>query len=85
MKRHVLPVFCVALVLSGKLASEADAQSARAKAHTEAARALAYEPGQDFTGAFDAVCVAPRSCLRLCQPASSHGRPLRALSGMQSR
>jgi metallo-beta-lactamase class B len=59
MKRHVLPVFCVALVLTGKLVSEADAQSARAKAHTEAARALAYEPGQDFTGAFDAVCVAP--------------------------
>src|SRR5204862_1954293 len=60
MKRYVPSILAAALLVFKFTAIDIHAQSPRAKAHMEAARALAYEPGQDFTSAFAAVCVKPQ-------------------------
>ena len=60
MKRYLLPLLCGVFLLAGWIAVESNGQSPTAKAHLAAARAAAYEPGQDFTPAFAAVCVAPQ-------------------------
>src|SRR5437867_813546 len=51
MKRHLMSAACVVL-LSGWIASIAFAQATNpnAQSHVAAARALAYEPGHDYTG-----------------------------------
>ena len=59
MKRYSR-ILALALLVFNATAIGSYAQSSRAKAHLEAARAAAYEPGQDFTGAFAAVCVKPQ-------------------------
>src|SRR6185295_8380850 len=59
MKRYPR-ILALALFVFSATAIDNYAQSSRAKAHWEAARAAAYEPGQDFTGAFGAVCVKPQ-------------------------
>jgi metallo-beta-lactamase class B len=60
MKRYLLGVLC-ALFAVGWFAASADAQKAKAQAHIAAARAAAYEPGQDFTVVFDTLCAAALS------------------------
>jgi metallo-beta-lactamase class B len=60
MKRYLPRILSIGLFVFSATAMESHAQSAKAKAHLETARAAAYEPGQDFTGAFAAVCVKPQ-------------------------
>src|SRR5881394_3675735 len=61
MKRHLPRILFLGLIVFGYTAIEGHAQSSQAKRHLETARALAYEPGQDFTGAFASVCVKPQT------------------------
>ena len=49
MKRYVPSIFAFGLLVLNYMAIDIHAQSPRAKTHLEAARAAAYEPGQDFT------------------------------------
>jgi metallo-beta-lactamase class B len=58
MLRYSTPLFCSVLLLAGWSATEANAQDAIAQAHVAAARAAAYEPGQDFTAIFS-LCAEP--------------------------
>ncbi len=58
MVRYLAPLFCSVLLLAGWSAVEANAQDAIAQAHVAAARAAAYEPGQDFTAIFS-ICAEP--------------------------
>ena len=51
MKRFLVP-FCGLLLLAA-LATRANAQAGSAEAHVAAAKAAAYEPGQDFTNLYD--------------------------------
>src|SRR5258705_13509496 len=60
MKRYLLRILCLGLLVFNCMTIDIHAQSSRAKTHLESARALAYEPGQDFTSAFAAVCVKPQ-------------------------
>ena len=60
MKRYVPRILALGLLVLDYTAIDTHAQSARAKTHLDAARTAAYEPGQDFTGAFAAVCVKPQ-------------------------
>jgi len=58
MKRYLAPSFCC-LLLSAGLATKANAQASNAQAHVAAAKAVAYEPGQDLTNLYD-TCAEPR-------------------------
>ena len=58
MVRYLASLFCGVLLLAGWSATEANAQAANAQAHVAAARAAAYEPGQDLTSNF-ALCNEP--------------------------
>jgi metallo-beta-lactamase class B len=58
MVRYLAPLFCSVLFSTGWSAIEANAQAAKAQAHVAAARAAAYEPGQDLTANF-ALCAEP--------------------------
>jgi metallo-beta-lactamase class B len=71
MSRYFASVFCVILLLADWIAI--GAQVAKAQAHVAAAKAAAYEPGQDFTVIFD-LCKQPK----LGSPQSRFPRPLEA-------
>ena len=58
MKRYLASVFCGVLLLAGWSAPKANGQAAIAQTHVAAAKAAAYEPGQDFTLIFD-ICAEP--------------------------
>src|SRR5881392_3277047 len=66
MRRRWMFVFCSILFMAGSLAIRAQAQPAEAQKHVAAARALAYEPGFDYTFSFETICVEP-------QPAGARG------------
>jgi metallo-beta-lactamase class B len=90
MKGYLMPVFCSVFFLAGWIPIEADAQGANAQSHAAAARALAYEPGHDFTFAFEVICAEPRPAgqragggrgaapERGAAPAGGRGNPPRA-------
>src|SRR5215510_3350870 len=59
VSRYLLPVFCGVLLLAESNVPTATAQSANAAAHVAAAKAAAYEPGQDFTDMFG-LCAEPK-------------------------
>ena len=50
--RYLAPVFCSVFLLTGWNTIQVNTQTARAQAHVAAAKAAAYEPGQDFTRVF---------------------------------
>ena len=52
MMRNLASVFCSVCLLAGWSAAQVNAQAAKAQAHVAAAKAAAYEPGQDFTRVF---------------------------------
>src|SRR5438132_5495819 len=59
MNRHSARLFCIALLsIIAWLAADANAQDAMkaAQTHAAAAKALAYEPGQDLTSVYDTLC-----------------------------
>src|SRR5262245_7841148 len=60
MKRCGLFVFCCVLFVAFAFSINAQAQPAEAQKHVAAAKALAYEPGHDYTGSFETICVEPR-------------------------
>src|SRR4051812_15217928 len=78
MKRYLVSVLCAGLLATSWIATHAFAQAnnANAQAHLAAARALAYEPGHDFTGSFEVICVPPR-------PAAPRGEGARGGGGGQ--
>jgi metallo-beta-lactamase class B len=60
MKRYLAALFCTVLFLTTSLAIDANAQTsgnAAAQSHIAAAKAAAYEPGNDLTTLYDAVCA----------------------------
>ena len=59
MKRYFAPVFCSVSLLAGWGVTKANAQTDNPQIHVAAAKAAAYEPGQDFTNIFD-LCAACR-------------------------
>ncbi len=59
MKSHLVAALCFVLLLAAWNTPGANAQAAKAQAHVAAARAAAYEPGQDFTDIFG-LCAEPR-------------------------
>ncbi len=59
MRRYLAPLFCSVLLLAGWSATDAIAQSGDAQTHVAAARAAAYEPGQDFSGSPFDLCAEP--------------------------
>ena len=68
MKRHLAAVMFIILLSIGWIGTNAFAQAnnVNAQSHLAAARALAYEPGHDYTGSFEVICVQP-------QPAAARG------------
>ncbi len=75
MKRYMAPVFCVVLLLTG-IAINANAQAAKARTHVAAAKAAAYEPGQDFTHEYEELCVEPKPGTQAAaQPATAPAAP----------
>ncbi len=58
--RGFAPVICIVLLAVNWTAFTATSQSTNADAHVAAAKAAAYEPGQDFTVILD-LCAAPKS------------------------
>lgn len=62
MKRYLMSALYVGLLSTSWIATDAfgQANNANAQAHLAAARALAYEPGHDYTGSFEVICVPPR-------------------------
>lgn len=60
MMRYLAPVSCSVLLLAGWSATNAHGQAANAQTHVAAAKAAAYEPGQDFTLIFG-LCAEPTS------------------------
>src|SRR5262245_30216078 len=68
MKRYFAPALFIGLVCAGLITTQAFAQAnnANAQSHLAAARALAYEPGHDYTGSFEVICAQP-------QPAGARG------------
>ncbi len=68
MKRYWAPILCMVLFLATRIAIDANAQTsgkAGVQSHLAAAKAAAYEPGNDLTVLYDAVCA----------PALSDGGP----------
>src|SRR5579862_9533960 len=61
MKRFLGPiVFGAFFLASGALIQvNAQAQNAEAEKHVAAAKAVAFEPNHDFTGAFETICAPP--------------------------
>jgi metallo-beta-lactamase class B len=61
VKRYLAPLVCSVLLLASVDLWKAHAQSAnaQAQAHVAAAKAAAYEPGQDFTNIFE-LCAEPK-------------------------
>ena len=61
MKRYLAPLVCGVLLLAIVAPKKANAQSAngQAQTHVAAAKAAAYEPGQDFTNIFE-LCAEPK-------------------------
>jgi metallo-beta-lactamase class B len=61
VKRYWSPLVCGVFLLASVEPRNANAQAAnaQAQAHVAAARAAAYEPGQDFTNIFE-LCAEPR-------------------------
>src|SRR5262245_55611638 len=68
MKRYFAPALFIGLVCAGLITTKAFAQptNANAQSHLAAARALAYDPGHDYTGSFEVICAQP-------QPAGARG------------
>ena len=58
MKPYWVAVLCSVLLFAGGNIPAANAQASKAQAHVTAARAAAYEPGQDFTDVFG-LCAEP--------------------------
>ena len=72
MKFHfALPLGIVFLALNTQLAIEANAQDPmkEAQAHAAAAKALAYEPGEDLTSVYDTLCRPALSAKGPVEPA----------------
>ena len=67
-------LFCSVLLLAGWSATGANAQDAIAQAHVAAARAAAYEPGQDFTAIFS-ICAKPDPNPPAAAPAPAAAAP----------
>jgi len=68
MKRYGAPLICIVLFFATWIAIDANAQTsgkAGVQSHLAAAKAAAYEPGNDLTVLYDAVCA----------PALSDGGP----------
>jgi metallo-beta-lactamase class B len=59
MKRYFVVVFCSVLLLAWWCVVKASAQASSAQAHVAAAKAAAYEPGQDFTNIYG-LCAEPK-------------------------
>src|SRR3984885_12768019 len=59
MKRYVPVLFCTVVLLACWVVLKASAQANNAEAHVAAAKAAAYEPGQDFTNIFG-LCDEPK-------------------------
>ncbi len=59
MMHYLARLFCCVLLLAGWGATEANAQAGVAETHVSAARAVAYEPGQDFSGSPFDLCAEP--------------------------
>jgi metallo-beta-lactamase class B len=61
MKRFLAHLFCTVFVFTLSIAVEADAQNSETSpavlSHVNAAKAVAYAPGNDLTTLFDAVCA----------------------------
>ena len=60
MKRYLGVLFCTVLFLTASMVVDANAQTsgnAAAQSHIAAAKAAAYEPGNDLTVLYDAVCA----------------------------
>src|SRR5438876_11537045 len=76
MKRYSAPLLFIGLLSTSWIARHAFAQAnnANGQAHLAAARALAYEPGHDYTGSFEVICVPPR-------PAAPRGEGARGGGG----
>ena len=76
MKRYLAPLLFIGLLSTSWIARNAFAQAnnASAQSHLAAARALAYEPGHDYTGSFEVICVPPR-------PAAPRGEGARGAGG----
>src|SRR2546425_3824627 len=59
MKRYLVTLSCAVLLLASWIATEANAQTrgrTAAQSHIAAAKAAAYEPGNDLTVLYDTVC-----------------------------
>jgi metallo-beta-lactamase class B len=69
MRRYLATVFCL-LLLASWTATEANAQAAKAQTHAAAAKAAAYEPGQDFTLIYE-LCAEPRPGPPAAAPATA--------------
>ena len=74
MNRYLHCVFCGILLIAEWSAPKASAQSANAAAHVAAAKAAAYEPGQDFTDMFG-LCAEPRPRAVPAQPPAEGANP----------
>ena len=73
MKRYMAHFVCCVLLLAGWSAPKANAQATEAQAHVAAAKALAYEPGQDLTNIFG-ICAEPRpGAAQAAEPAAASG------------
>ena len=59
VKRYFAAVFCSVSILAGWGVTKANAQTNNPQNHVAAAKAAAYEPGQDFTNIFE-LCAEPR-------------------------
>src|SRR6266566_646437 len=60
MKRYLVTLFCSALCLANWIAIGLNAQAtgkASVQSHIAAAKAAAYEPGNDLTVLYDTVCA----------------------------
>src|SRR5712692_4475000 len=60
MNRYLAPLICTVLFLATSIAIDANAQAsgkAAAQSHLAAAKAAAYEPGNDLTVLYDTVCA----------------------------
>src|SRR5712691_10462383 len=73
MPRYLASVFCAILFWVCWSAINATGQTVKAQAHVAAAKAAAYEPGQDFTLIFD-LCAEPKphsTAVRFPRPAEA--------------
>src|SRR5262245_50739723 len=70
MMRRFAPVFCSVLFLIILSSTKASAQAADARIHVAAAKAAAYEPGQDFTLIYE-LCAEPKPGGSVAPPAAT--------------